>query len=221
MFKRIVAVWVSLIMLFSFVLILVDIAPIVEAPTTLHVGGAGAGNYSKIQWAIDNASDGDTVFVYNGTYYENILVNKTINLVGENKEGTIIDGGGFGDVVLVTADFCIMTSFCITNSGTNSYDAGIEVDHAIYCDLNNIIFTNNQIGLFLNESVINFVINSAIINNNWGLYLSAYSIKIQFIIIYSLTIRIMQMSLRTIPGIMAQWVITGIITQVQILTMMV
>ncbi len=37
---------------------------------TLYVGGSGPGNYTKIQDAIDNASDGDTVFVYNGTYHE-------------------------------------------------------------------------------------------------------------------------------------------------------
>lgn len=33
----------------------------------LYVGGSGPGNYSKIQDAIDDASKGDTVFVYNGT----------------------------------------------------------------------------------------------------------------------------------------------------------
>ena len=37
---------------------------------TLYVGGNGTGNYTSIQDAIDNASDGDTVYVYNGTYIE-------------------------------------------------------------------------------------------------------------------------------------------------------
>ncbi|MBP1662308.1 MAG: hypothetical protein H6P94_557, partial [Thermoplasmatales archaeon] len=31
--------------------------------TWLYVGGSGPGNYTKIQDAIDNASDGDTIFV--------------------------------------------------------------------------------------------------------------------------------------------------------------
>ena len=35
---------------------------------TLYVGGTGPGNYTSIQNAVDNASDGDTVFVYDGTY---------------------------------------------------------------------------------------------------------------------------------------------------------
>ena len=42
----------------------------VSIGNTLYVGGSGEGNYTKIQDAINNASDGDTVFVYNGTYYE-------------------------------------------------------------------------------------------------------------------------------------------------------
>ena len=70
---------------------------------TLYVGGAGGGNYSKIQDAIDNASVGDTVFVYNDTYYENVLVNKTITLTGMDMSNTTIDGSGIGDVVNVTS----------------------------------------------------------------------------------------------------------------------
>jgi len=61
----------------------------------LYVGGTGEGNYSSIQDAIDNASDGDTVFVFNGIYYENVWIeDKSINLIGEDTENTIIDEGG-------------------------------------------------------------------------------------------------------------------------------
>lgn len=43
---------------------------------TLYVGGDGPGNYTKIKDAIDDSSDGDTVFAYSGTYKENLIVNK-------------------------------------------------------------------------------------------------------------------------------------------------
>jgi len=60
----------------------------------LYVGGSGEGNYSKIQDAIDNASDGDTVFVYDDSspYYEGIVINKDISLIGEDKDTTSIIG---------------------------------------------------------------------------------------------------------------------------------
>jgi hypothetical protein len=38
----------------------------------LYVGGSGPGNYTHIQDAINDSSDGDTVFVHSGIYYENI-----------------------------------------------------------------------------------------------------------------------------------------------------
>ena len=72
---------------------------------TLYVGGSGPNNYTKIQDAIDNASDGDTVFVYSGFYDKyngeedsSVLIDKGINLLGEDKNTTIIDGGKINHV---------------------------------------------------------------------------------------------------------------------------
>jgi parallel beta-helix repeat protein len=61
---------------------------------TLYVGGTGEGNYSKIQAAINDASDGDTVFVYNGIYNEgDIDINKQIKIIGQNRDKTIVYSG--------------------------------------------------------------------------------------------------------------------------------
>jgi len=46
---------------------------------TIYVG---AGGYNNIQDAIDNASDGDTIIVNASTYTEQLMINKSINLVG-------------------------------------------------------------------------------------------------------------------------------------------
>ena len=67
-------------------------APISFDGNTLYVGGSGANNYTKIQNAINDAIDGDTVFVYNGIYDGGIIVNKSIILQGENREDTFING---------------------------------------------------------------------------------------------------------------------------------
>jgi len=56
----------------------------------------GINSRGYIQDLIDNASDGDTIYIPSGIYYENIIINKAINLIGEDKDTTIIDGGGIG-----------------------------------------------------------------------------------------------------------------------------
>jgi hypothetical protein len=67
---------------------------------TLYVGGSGSGNYTKIQDAIDDASDGDTILVYPGVYYENqILIDKALRIQGAEWATTIIDGS---DAVLTS-----------------------------------------------------------------------------------------------------------------------
>lgn len=46
--------------------------------------GNGGADYIKIQDAIDNVADGITIFVNNGTYYEMLVIDKSINLIGAN-----------------------------------------------------------------------------------------------------------------------------------------
>lgn len=87
--------------------------------TWLYVGGSGPGNYTMIQDAINHASDGDTVFVYSGLYSEEIIVNHSITLLGENKVMTIIDGQEFtpGHSVTLSSDNVRVSGFTIQNCG--------------------------------------------------------------------------------------------------------
>ncbi len=65
----------------------------------LYVGGSGPGNYTTIQEAINNATNGDTVFVYNNTYNENVDTKlKKITLLGEDRDTTIITGSATNPV---------------------------------------------------------------------------------------------------------------------------
>ena len=94
------------------------------SPGTIYVdddadpGWYDATHVKTIQEGIDNASSGDTVFVYNGTYYENVVVNKTVDLIGEDRDSTIIDSGGGGYGIRIEVD-CMITNFTITNSTAN------------------------------------------------------------------------------------------------------
>jgi parallel beta-helix repeat protein len=109
----------------------------IKQPTSrgnwLYVGGSGPGNYSRITDAVNDASDGDTVFVYSDSspYYENsILIEKSIDLIGEDRNTTIIDGKGGGnstDVLRISADGVKVTGFTIRNCSGNDFDTGIFI----------------------------------------------------------------------------------------------
>ena len=142
---------------------------------TLYVGGNGPNNYTSIQDGIDNASDGDTIFVYSGTYYENVVVDKALTLLGEEKETTIIDGNKSGDVIYISADWVNISGFTIKNSGNQSSEAGIEIN-SNYTILSDNNFSNNQYGIYLTYSDGNNILKNNISNNSkYGIYLYAAS----------------------------------------------
>jgi parallel beta-helix repeat protein len=84
--------------------------------------------YRYIRDGIANATDGDTVYVFNGVYNETVTVNKSITFRGQQQENTIIDGGNDGTVVHITAANVLVRRFTIRNSGGFSGNAGIAVD---------------------------------------------------------------------------------------------
>lgn len=139
--------------------------------STLYVGGWGPGNYTSIQEAIDNASDGDTIFVYDysSPYYENIVVDKSLKLVGENMETTTIDGNDNNHVIHIIADNVIVTGFTIQHCGSGYVDAGVFIS-SNYNIISNNIFSNNVYGIRLgNDCSFNQIVRNRINNNSIGL----------------------------------------------------
>ncbi len=156
---------------------------------TLYVGGSGPGNYTRIQDAIDNASDGDTVFVYNGTYYEDVVVNKSISLIGEDKNTTVIIYEYEWFVVSITADYVNISGFKIQYSyegdGISVYSNNNNISNNIISyhldgiylkNSNHNIIMNNEFSsnwncIYLISSEGNLIINNTLMNNSHGLIL--------------------------------------------------
>ena len=134
--------------------------------------GWGYDHFNNIQDGIDAVNESGTVYVFNGTYYENVVVNKTIDLIGEDKNTTIVDGGESGDVVYVSADTVNITGFTIKNSGHGYYpnppyfDSGIHIDSDNCTVFRNVITDNNGYGISLNHSSYTKIIGGNIIINN-------------------------------------------------------
>ena len=135
----------------------------------LYVGGSGPENYTTIKSAVDNATNGTTVFVYDDSapYCENIEIDKSISLIGESKYTTIVDGNGT-TIFRILADNVRIMDFYIQNSDARGM--------RIYSDFNNIsnnIFYDVTEGLEFTNSNNNIVYRNTI----KGVYHS-YGIKL-------------------------------------------
>ena len=143
----------------------------------LYVGGIGPNNFTQIQDAISNATEGDTVFVYDDAspYYEHVIIDVSIHFIGENKTTTIIDGENNGDVVVFNAENISMTGFTVQHSGDiPKIDAGIEVRSNGNLITDNSIIQNGEyaIGILLNGSSETVIENNYIAENgNEGIFL--------------------------------------------------
>ncbi|MEM1551928.1 MAG: NosD domain-containing protein [Candidatus Bathyarchaeia archaeon] len=130
-------------------------------------------DFPTIQEAINNANEGDKIYVRAGVYCENVVVNKTISLVGEDRNVTIIDGGGIGTVVKI--ENCADASLCnfsIRNSGMEITEygfpnCGIFVNNADNIKLFNNIVLHNYVGVYLGVSY-GILRNNTLKNNKFN-----------------------------------------------------
>jgi len=148
----------------------------------LYVGGSGPGNYSTIQDAINNSSNGDTVFVYRGVYssffYPGdttdytccVVIRNSIRLIGEDKDETIIDGPRRFDVVSIRADQVTVSGFTLQHGGvpgTGAYGRGLDIQQRKNITASHIILRDNYLGVILN-SVSNILLDDVSFISNGG-----------------------------------------------------
>jgi len=150
-------------------------------------------DYERIQWAVDNASAGDTIIVRDGIYYEHVNVNKQLTLKSENGSANcIVDAGGSGSPITLNADGISIEGFTVRNSGSGP-NAGIKVYSSNNRITGNIIsnngdgislwwyssnnritdnnISNNGNGISLLDSSNNRITDNNISNNGYGIYL--------------------------------------------------
>jgi len=123
----------------------------------LYVGGSGPGNYTKIQDAVNASSDGDTVFVYDdlSPYYESVFINKSITLLGEDKNSTIIQADY--SPIYIAAEEVKISQFTIKGGKYN----GIDVCSDFVTIVDTIIDSNSLWGgITLTSSHNNISYNS-------------------------------------------------------------
>jgi len=146
--------------------------------TWVIVDDDGEADFNAIQDAINNATSGDTIFVRMGIYYEHVIINKSISLVGEDSGSTIVDGNRTGNVIsILTANNVIIEGLMMQRSGTNPDNYGIFVSHSSDNNISHNIITNNYNGIGFQSSGNNVVLGNIITSNYDGIALYAFSIN--------------------------------------------
>ena len=161
---------VLILLLTSFLVAVMSFDVLAQAKLPVLNADTGLG-YATIQEAIDADAtlDGHTIRVDSGTYHENVVVNKSLSLVGENKLSTIIDGGALGHVIQITANNVGVTGFTMRNSKFGY--GGIYVYQSRGNNLSSNIVKDNYNGIYMYGSNDSIVEGNDVLGNEYGIHL--------------------------------------------------
>ncbi len=171
-----------------------SITDIPNESKTLYVGGSGPGNYTKIQDAVDDARSGYTIIVFNGTYYENVIVNKELNIVSKNAtlighfdlysnsvlDGFIINGENYSvrcrhpEVEIRNNKMSAYYGLILDNaSNTRVYGNSFKCMYAVFiekspsCIVYKNTFSNNWYGVWVEYSNFLTIKDNNFSSNRW------------------------------------------------------
>lgn len=144
----------------------------VRAESSLPILNANTGlRYATIQEAIDADAtlNGHVIHVDAGTYYENLVVNKSVSLIGENKLNAIIDGNASGSVVNITASNVSVAGFTVRSSKYGY--AGVHVYQSTGDNISGNIVEDNYNGIYLYGSSDVVIGGNDVLENEYGIHL--------------------------------------------------
>lgn len=153
--RRIIFGIVLTLVLISMLSFTFNIQPIKAAAKTIYVDddnttgpwdGTSEHPYRNITSGVEHAALDDTVFVFSGTYYESVNVDKTLLLVGEDNVATIVDANGTALGVDVNANEVTVSGFTVMNCIV----AGIRIVDSDSC----VISTNRVLHSYLGIAVV-------------------------------------------------------------------
>jgi len=106
------------------------------------------------------------VFVRAGTYYENLIISKSLKLIGEDKSTTIIDANGVSHGIHVKANNVHVSGFTIQNA---QFCFGIYLDMKKGAVIKGNVVKGNQLGIFVYYSASNVIIDNLVTSNQYGI----------------------------------------------------
>jgi len=136
---------------------------------SIYVDASGGGNFTTIQDAINAASAGSTIIVRDGTYTENIEVNKSVTIASENGTSAAIvkAASASTDAISITADNVTISGLTVTGA-TGSGKCGILVKSVADCNLSGNVVSGNNRGISLSKATDSMLTGNTMYNNTWN-----------------------------------------------------
>ncbi|MDD5447405.1 MAG: NosD domain-containing protein, partial [Methanocellales archaeon] len=130
-------------------------------------------DYSTIQAAVNAASEGDTIIMRDGTYIENVDIDRRLTIKSENgADFTLVQAQDSDDnLFYVRADYVNLSGFTLTGA-TGVIRAGIYLDESNYCNISSNNVSSNYYGTYLYSSGSNTISNNTVSDNWRGIDLS-------------------------------------------------
>ena len=138
----------------------------------LIVGKTNDYEYNTIQEALNVCNNNAIIHVYKGYYVENIIINKQVSLIGEDKDNTIIDGGFQGNVIDIIIENVLISNITIQNANASLNNTDINAGLSIRSDnvtLNQCVFQNNAVGIQISSND-NQIENCTFQDNVYGIF---------------------------------------------------
>lgn len=151
-----------------------DLSALVTNPVTQPPGTViyGTNAFADLSDGYNAVASGGTVYIHDGTYYENMTINKNVTFDGESTIGTLIDGNDAGRVFYINGNFDVQLHFVTIRNGMSGDGAGINCTNGnltmTYCNISDNYWNGGSnrsgTGLYAFGSILD--INYCTFSNN-------------------------------------------------------
>lgn len=140
--------------------------------------------YRHIWQSIENASEGDTIYVYSGTYAENIVIDKSLTITGEHRDTVLISGTETTkDTVTIQGNYLNYVSDvslfgCTIEQNPTAKGKQFDVIYVEYTtgfEISNCLITGGYAGILTKKASEGSISENTIEDNNIGLWITQTS----------------------------------------------
>ena len=135
---------------------------------TWYVDDDGGADFTSIQDAIDAAIADDTIIIKDGTYNENVDVNKRLKIRSEKgpDSSIVLASDPNNHVFNVTVDYVNLSGFTVAGARRGRWTSGIYLTNVEHCTISNNIASNNNYGITLAHYSSNNTLTGNTVNSN-------------------------------------------------------